>query len=150
TVPLSPRRISEPWPKSRSIWVTAASSAASLALASFADASFKFTFLSAIWITSLPPARGQLDMGQQDVSRTPWLKFRTVERHPDAKEGLPEPLGKGTRTLGDGHRASPLVAHPGYRHVRPKGVVLGLIEAHRPQPRDDARLQLLGALGVHR
>ena len=97
TVPLSPKRISEPSPKSRSICVTAASSAASFALASLAEASFKFTFLSAIWITSLPPACGQLDMGQRDVSRTPWLEFRTVERHPDAKEGLQEALRQGSR-----------------------------------------------------
>ena len=48
TVPLSPRRISEPTPKSRSIWVTAASRAESFALASFAVRPFKFTLLSAI------------------------------------------------------------------------------------------------------
>ena len=72
--------------------MTAPSSAASLALASFAEASFKFAFLSAISITSLLPTAGQLDLGQGDVTRTRRLEFRTVERHPDATERLTERL----------------------------------------------------------
>src|SRR6202012_4909407 len=80
-VPLSPRRISEPTPKSRSIWVTAASRAESFALASFAVRPFKFTLLSAISDHHLTAARsGQLDLGQRHVSRTTRLEFRTVER----------------------------------------------------------------------
>src|SRR5262245_51152854 len=150
TVPLSPRRISEPWPKSRSICVTAASSAASLALASLAEASFKFTFLSAIWITSLPPACGQLDMGQRDVSRTPWLEFRTLERHPDAKEGLQELPRQCSGAPGNGHWAPPLAAHPSDRYVRPEAALLGLVQPHFLEPRDNARLQRLGTLGAHR
>src|ERR1700753_2698316 len=75
-VPLSPRRISEPTPKSRSIWVTAASRAASLALPSFAVRPFKFTFSSAISDHHLPLAHlGQLDLGQRDITRALWLEF---------------------------------------------------------------------------
>src|SRR6478672_10238964 len=94
TVPLSPSRIRDPSPNSFLMPLTVLSSAASLALASFAETSFKLTFLSAISITSLPPCSGQLDLGQRDVARTRRLEFRTVERHPDAMEGLFEALGE--------------------------------------------------------
>src|SRR6476469_6491435 len=89
----APSRISEPTPKSRSIWVTAASRAASFALASFAVRPFKFTFSSAISDHHLPlPSLGQLDLGQWDITRAPRLEFRTVERQSDGIERLLEPL----------------------------------------------------------
>ncbi len=53
----APSRISEPSPKSRSIWVTAASRAASLALASFAETSFKGRFLICHLFLHLTAAR---------------------------------------------------------------------------------------------
>src|SRR5882757_5992071 len=123
-VPLSPRRIREPAPKSRSIWVTAASRAASFALASFAVRPFRFTFSSAI--RSSPhcrPASGQLDLGQRDVTGAPRLEFRTVERQSDAIERLferlrevPGPPRDRRRTV----RAATLRAYPGDRHMRPE------------------------------
>ena len=58
TVPLSPRRISEPSPNSFLMPLTVFSSAASFAFASLAETSFKFVFLSAISITSLLPHPG--------------------------------------------------------------------------------------------
>src|ERR1700710_1268623 len=87
TVPLSPRRISEPSPNSWRMPLTALSSAASLAFASLAETSFKF-LLSAISITSMLPWSEQLDLGQRDVSRTRRLEFRTVERQAAAKAWL--------------------------------------------------------------
>jgi hypothetical protein len=48
TAESAPRRISSPSPNSFLMWDTAFSSAASFALASLAEASFKAAFLSAI------------------------------------------------------------------------------------------------------
>ena len=64
-----------PSPNSLSMPVTAFSSAASFAFASFAEASFKARFLSAICFTSLLPASGQLDLRQRGVLRTLRLEF---------------------------------------------------------------------------
>src|ERR1700761_184198 len=120
-VPLSPRRISEPSPNSRLIPVTAASSAASFALASFAEASFRFTLLSAISDHHLTAARsGQLDLGQRDVSRAPRLEFRTVKRHPDGIKRVFQALRQvsgPSHDRGGTARSGPLRSHPRDRHV---------------------------------
>src|SRR6476469_2498217 len=133
----APSRISEPAPKSRSIWVTAASSASSFALASFADTSFKGVFLSGISsFTSLPPVSGQLDLRQRGVSRTLRLEYRTVERHPDAMSGFQEPLWQCSGELPD-HGRTPRPAarglDPGDRHVRPEPALLRPVEVLRDE-----------------
>src|SRR5689334_22583059 len=121
TVPLSPRRIREPCPKSRSICVTAASSAASLALASLADASLRFAFAISDHLTAALP--GQLDLCQRHVLGTGWLEFRTVERHPAANPCLREPLRQPPRRLRN-HRRAPrsprLGPNPSHGHMRPE------------------------------
>src|ERR1700744_464729 len=131
-VPLSPRRISEPAPKSRSIWVTAASRAASFAFASFAERSFKFTFFSAISdLPSLLPAFGQLDLGQRDVSGAPRLEFRTVKRQSDAIKRLFERLRELRGPSCDGRRTTrpaSLGTHPGNRDMGPVIALLGLVQ----------------------
>ncbi len=89
TVPLSPRRISEPSPNSFLMPLTALSSAASLAFASLAETSFKLVLLSAISDHLTAARSGQLDLGQGDVSRTRRLEFRTVERRPGCHRRAP-------------------------------------------------------------
>src|ERR1700754_2633211 len=119
-VPLSPSRISEPSPNSLLIPVTALSRAASFAFASLAEASFKFTFLSAIRSPHCRPS-GQLDLGQRGVARTLRLEFRTVESHAAAKPCLGQPRGDVFRRPLDPHRpprSAPLRAHPGDGHMR--------------------------------
>src|ERR1700742_4433749 len=148
-VPLSPRRINEPTPKSRSIWVTAASRAASFAFASFAEASFKFTFFSAISdLTSLLPASGQLDLGQRDVSGAPRLEFRTVKRQSDAIERLFERLRQLRRPSCDRRRttrSTPLVSHSGDRHMGPEIALLGLVQPFLGQPGLQISLEVAGS-----
>src|ERR1700744_481222 len=150
-VPLSPRRINEPTPKSRSIWVTAASRAASFAFASFAEASFKFTFFSAISdLTSLLPASGQLDLGQRDVSGAPRLEFRTVKRQSDAIERLFERLRQLRRPSCDRGRtvrSTPLGSHPRDRHMGPEIALLGLVQTFLAQPRLHLALEVAGGRG---
>src|SRR5260221_3425737 len=140
----APRRIRPPWPKSRSIWVTAAASAASLALASLAEASFRAAFLSAISSTSLPPVCGQLDLRQRGVLRTLRLELRTVEGQSDAIEGLQQSLRQRPRKLreaGRPIRATFLAPHPGHGHVRPERALLRLVEPCRDQLLLQPRLQ---------
>src|SRR5260221_9217871 len=133
----APRRIRAPWPKSRSIWVTAAASAASLALASLAEASFRAAFLSAISSTSLPPVCGQLDLRQRGVLRTLRLELRTVEGQSDAIEGLQQSLRQRPRKLREAAppiRATFLPPHPRPRHGRPEPAPLRLVEPFPGQP----------------
>src|SRR3954451_1093063 len=143
----APSRISAPWPKSRSIWVTAASRAASFALASFAEASFKAVFLSAISLTSLPPVFGQLDLRQRGISRTLRLDFRTVERGSDEFRGLqevfrqlPGPPLDPTRPL----RSAALGLDPGNRDVGPERALLRLVEPCGDEPLFEPGLQGYG------
>ena len=89
TVPLSPRRISEPSPNSFRMPLTAFSSAASFAFASFAETSFKVTLLIRHLDHLTAASAGQLDLCQRHVARTGRLEFRTVERHPDGRIGPP-------------------------------------------------------------
>ena len=128
--------------------LTAPSSAASLAFASFAETSFKLTFLSAISITSLLPAAWQLDLGQRDVSRTRRLEFRTVERDRTPLNGSDRARREGPGRPLDLHRpprSASLGAHPGDRHMRPERPLLGLVEAlRRPAPRPSSCLESLG------
>ncbi len=135
TVPSAPRRISAPWPKSRSIWVTAASSAASFALASLAEASFKVTFLSAISFTSLPPVFGQLDLRQRGVLRTLRLEFRTVERHSDAIEGLQQTPAAAPREARDEPPGASSPAPRGAPWPRSRAARTGASPARRAAPR---------------
>src|SRR5215218_2940007 len=152
TVPLSPRRISEPSPNSLRMPVTALSRAASLAFASLAETSFKF-LLSAISITSLLPWSEQLDLGQRDVSRTRRLEFRTVERQAAAKACLSRRRRQLTWGLLHCHRPprpAPLGTNPGDRHMRPEGPPLRLIELLGDQDLTHLGLQAPGRGRGHR
>src|ERR671934_2685719 len=110
----SPSRITEPWPNWRSIWVTAACSAASFAFASLAAAAPPLEsleergvifFSSAILITFLSPARRtahsipqtgqQFQAGQGHVLGARRPQERAVEGHPNGAEGSQQGLGKG-------------------------------------------------------
>ena len=90
-----------PAPNWRSIWVTAASSAASFALASFAEASFKFACFSSA-ISSPHRCPGPVLVGSSTCasgvySRTRRLEDRTVESDPDAFERGPQRLRERPR-----------------------------------------------------
>src|SRR5688572_3745537 len=141
----SPRRISEPAPNWRSIWVTAASRAASLALASLAPASISAFLGSAISsITSSAAVRGQLKLCQRGVLRTLRPDFRTVESDPDATEEAQQALRQ--RLRGPLHLAvapaALLLAHPRNRDVGPERPLLRLIQPRRDQPLREFGLQL--------
>ncbi len=110
-------------------------------------ASFKLTFSPPSQIiTSLPPASGQLDLGQRDVARTPRLEFRTVKRQSDAIERLFEPLRQvsaGRLATAAGRRdPAPLRSHPGDRHMGPEIALLGLVQACRGQSGHQLALEL--------
>src|SRR5215211_3863749 len=166
TAVLSPSFITEPWPNSRSIWVTAALSAASLAFASFA---FSFAsrrgFRSAISSACLSAAGDrQLHVGHRHVLRTRRPEQGTVEGHSDAEKGLQKRLRERSRGSLDRHLAreaallaaapgrAALGAHPRDRQVRPEVALFGLVEAGLDQVCLDLRLNrdCAGALGIDR
>src|SRR5688572_20372378 len=152
---LSPSFMTEPAPNSRSIWVIAALSAASFALASVWLA---FASLSGVWgfaifncLSAAPD--GQLLVGHGHVLRARRPEQGTVGRDPDAKEGLQQRVRKRPRRRLDAHlapapaparigRREALLAHARDGQVGPELALLGLIEAGVDQARLDLGLEL--------
>ena len=168
----SPSRITEPWPNSRSIWVTAACSAASLAFASLSAPFLEALeergvvfFSSAMFIITF------LRLARRTPKST--RAHRTASRVPPAAR-TPRPSGAGANGRGspgrrrrarsssagsgpggrlDAHRAAPSAPpplgggalgrlDPGDRHVGPERPLLGLVEALGLEP--------VGELGLER
>src|SRR3954453_13433531 len=149
----SPRRMSEPWPNWRSIWVFAAWSAASFAFASFSaalSAAFKFAFFSCAISSSPFFCERQIQLGESDVFSAGRPQIRAVERQPRRLERLGE-LGRKRRGRGlhphglpatAASAGSPLRAHTGGGHAGPDPALPRLVEPLRLEPIRELSLKL--------
>src|SRR3954454_16741583 len=159
----SPRRMSDPWPNWRSIWVFAAWSAASFAFASLSaalSAAFKFAFFSCVISSSPFFCEREIQLGESDVFGAGRPQIRAVERQSRAFERLHERSGERLRRRLDPHglpapaasAGSPLRAHSSDGHMGPELALRGLVDPLGGEPVRELGLKLdrRRALPLHR